>query len=624
MNKYDHKKAILTHLRKHFYLGIALGIIVLCLFLMFIPYASVNSYTKTTIEDINFVTEITKTGVFSGYDMTFGKSVIVDQIYVKNGVQDMSLLTTKYTLSVNGGLLVGFIFMLLSIIFIAYVYCEEQYFVLAFLSAFGLILAAIFNFCALPLSGMSDVVTGTETSLAREITTYGISAGPIIEGILLIGAAALIVVDYFLVYIPALENSEFVKYKQELVDNDIVLSVRHLKMFFPMGNGRKLKAVHDVSFDVKKGECFGLVGESGCGKTTTGRSIIRLHRITSGSIYFKGYRIAAGSRWNEKEIKWSTIRAKNEIKELKTQLASELENIDNVTDEGKIKTQEVKAEYQVKIDAINKKLKEKVSFQKEKIRQIKYDDTHVNKKLLSKMQMIFQDPIDSLDPRMTVEDIIQEGLKIQGQRNRVENHRKACEVLEEVGLISDYCSRYPNEFSGGQRQRIGIARAIVMNPELMICDEPISALDVSIRAQIINLLNDLKVNHGLTLMFIAHDLSVVKYFCDRIAVMYFGEMVELASSDELFAHPLHPYTRSLLSAIPRPDPYLEKKRTRIIYNPAKEHDYSVEKPTFQEILPGHFVLANSAEIEKYREMIRQDDIENARKEQERKEKGLEY
>ena len=618
MNKYDHKTAVLTHLKKHFYLGIALGIIVLCIFLMFIPYANVNSYVKTTVEDINFVTEVTKTGVFSGYDMAFGKLVTVDQVYLANGVQDMNALTSTISLDVNGGLLVGFIFMLLSIVFIAYVYCEEQYFVLAFLSAVALVVAAIFNFCALPMSGMSNVVSSTEK------TYYGILAGPIVNGILLLGAAALIVVDYFLVYVPALENSEFVKYKQELVDNDIVLSVRHLKMFFPMGNGRKLKAVHDVSFDVKKGECFGLVGESGCGKTTTGRSIIRLHRITSGSIYFKGYRIAAGSRWNEKEIKWSTIRAKNEIKELKSQEAAELENIDNVTDEGKAKTEEVKERYQARIDQINAELKEKVKFQKDKIRQIKYDDTHVNKKLLSKMQMIFQDPIDSLDPRMTVEDIIQEGLKIQGQKNRVENHKKACEVLEEVGLISDYCSRYPNEFSGGQRQRIGIARAVVMNPELMICDEPISALDVSIRAQIINLLNDLKVNHGLTLMFIAHDLSVVKYFCDRIAVMYFGEMVELATSDELFAHPLHPYTRSLLSAIPRPDPYLEKKRTRIIYNPSKEHDYSEEKPTFQEIIPGHFVLANSAEIEKYKEMIKQDDIENARKEQERKEKGLDY
>lgn len=411
-----------------------------------------------------------------------------------------------------------------------------------------------------------------------------------------------------------LESS--VTYLPKLVENDILLSVRHLKMFFPMGHGKRLKAVHDVSFDIKKGECFGLVGESGCGKTTTGRSIIRLHKVTSGSVYFKGYRVNCGSRWNEKEIKWKSIKAKTQIKELLQEMNAKIEDMDNTKPEGQAQIDALRAEYDKKIIAIKAKNVQLVSEQKEKIKRIKYDSTHVSKKLMSKMQMIFQDPIDSLDPRMTVEDIIQEGLKIQGQRNRAENHKKACEVLEEVGLISDYCSRYPNEFSGGQRQRIGIARAIIMNPEFLICDEPISALDVSIRAQIINLLNDLKVNHGLTLMFIAHDLSVVKYFCDRIAVMYFGEMVEMATSDELFAHPLHPYTRALLSAIPKPDPLSEKDRKRIIYNPAKAHDYSKEKPTLQEILPGHFILANSAEIIKYKEMIKEDDRINALKAQE--------
>ena len=406
------------------------------------------------------------------------------------------------------------------------------------------------------------------------------------------------------------------KFRQELVDNDILLSVRHLKMFFTLGQGKRLKAVHDVSFDIKKGECFGLVGESGCGKTTTGRSIIGLHQITSGSIYFKGYRINAGSRWNEKEIKWKKIKGENRIKELRQEEKARIEEMDNTTFEGNQKIAELKEEYNQKVAAIHAEVNEVVKEQKKKIAAIRHDNKHVSRKLMSKMQMIFQDPIDSLDPRMTVEDIIQEGLKIQGFRNREENHKKACEVLEEVGLIPDYCSRYPNEFSGGQRQRIGIARAIIMNPDFMICDEPISALDVSIRAQIINLLNDLKVNHGLTLMFIAHDLSVVKYFCDRIAVMYFGEMVELASSDELFRHPLHPYTRALLSAIPKPDPLSEKQRQRIVYDPKKEHDYSKEAPTFTEILPGHFVLANKAEIEKYKKMIVEDDIKNAEKEKE--------
>lgn len=406
------------------------------------------------------------------------------------------------------------------------------------------------------------------------------------------------------------------KFRQELVDNDILLSVRHLKMFFTLGQGKRLKAVHDVSFDIKKGECFGLVGESGCGKTTTGRSIIGLHQITSGSIYFKGYRINAGSRWNEKEIKWKKIKGENRIKELRQEEKARIEEMDNTTLEGNQKIAELKEEYNQKVAAIHAEVNEVVKEQKKKIAAIRHDNKHVSRKLMSKMQMIFQDPIDSLDPRMTVEDIIQEGLKIQGFHNREENHKKACEVLEEVGLIPDYCSRYPNEFSGGQRQRIGIARAIIMNPDFMICDEPISALDVSIRAQIINLLNDLKVNHGLTLMFIAHDLSVVKYFCDRIAVMYFGEMVELASSDELFRHPLHPYTRALLSAIPKPDPLSEKQRQRIVYDPKKEHDYSKEAPTFTEILPGHFVLANKAEIEKYKKMIAEDDIKNAEKEKE--------
>lgn len=613
-NAYSHKKAILTHLKNHFYLGIVLGLLILAVFFMFLPYVSINSHTtiSNTNGDTVIVTDTIITSTLNGFNLAFGSNASAVKT-INNVVND-----TVYSTGANFGLIFSFIACMIAIIAIAYVYIEEKYYALAFLAAALLLISSIVNFATLGVCGLKNVEASSEH------TYYSLHAGPILNGMILLCSSALIVVDYFLVYAKTREDSSFVKYKQELVDNDTILSVRHLKVFFPMGGGRKLKAVHDISFDIKKGECFGLVGESGCGKTTTGRSIIKLHHITSGSIYFKGYRIAAGSRWNEKEIKWTRVRTKAQIKDLLTEQAKELENVDSVTEEGKAKTAEIKQRYQEKINELKAHLKEVTKFQKSKITQIKYDDEHANKKLMSKMQMIFQDPIDSLDPRMTVEDIIQEGLKIQGYRNRAVNHKKACEVLEEVGLISDYCSRYPNEFSGGQRQRIGIARAVVMNPEFMICDEPISALDVSIRAQIINLLNDLKVNYGLTLMFIAHDLSVVKYFCDRIAVMYFGEMVELATSDELFLHPLHPYTRSLLSAIPKPDPYYEQKRVRIIYNPKEEHDYSVEKPKFVEILPGHFVLANSVELEKYKEMIKEDDIKYAKEEAERKAKGLEF
>lgn len=403
-----------------------------------------------------------------------------------------------------------------------------------------------------------------------------------------------------------------VTYRPELVDNNIELSVRHLKQFFKFGHGKKAfvtKAVHDVSFDIKKGECFGVVGESGCGKTTTGRSLIRLYNITSGSVYFKGYRISAGKRWNEKEIKWSRIKGNRKIKELKVEQADRIKALnDEVSDQALLarEIEKVNKEYAKKIADIKKHIADVKKEQKEIIKQITYDNRHVDKKLMSKMQMIFQDPVDSLDPRMTVEDIIQEGLHIQGHYNKFENSQKVKDALVKVGLLPEYSSRYPHEFSGGQRQRIGIARALIMNPDFLICDEPISALDVSIRAQIINLLNNLKEEMGLTIMFIAHDLSVVKYFCDRIAVMYFGKIVELATSDELFKHPLHPYTRALLSAIPKPDPYTEKKRQRYVYNPSQEHDYSKEAPSLVEIVPGHFVMANSEEIAKYKKELKKD------------------
>ena len=349
-------------------------------------------------------------------------------------------------------------------------------------------------------------------------------------------------------------------------NNEVLLKVEHLCQYFKIN-----KAVDDVSFEIKKGEVFGLVGESGCGKTTTGRSIIRLYDPTSGSVYFKGDRIAAG-----------TLSYREKINKLNAEIK---------TVKGLPQTQENAS----KLKALHDELFEV----KMQLKSAKYDHKHADKWLVNKIQMIFQDPIASLDPRMTVRDIIAEGLIINGIRNKKEIDEKVFRILEMVGLVKEHASRYPHEFSGGQKQRIGVARAIIMEPELIIADEPVSALDVSIQAQVINLLNDLREELGLTILFIAHDLSVVKYFSDRIGVMYFGKMVELADSDELFKNPLHPYTRSLLSAIPLPDPIYEKQRKRIIYNPIAEHDYSQDAPSFKEITPGHFVYCNNAEFERY-------------------------
>ena len=230
-------------------------------------------------------------------------------------------------------------------------------------------------------------------------------------------------------------------------------------------------------------------------------------------------------------------------------------------------------------------------------------DKETDKEVIRKCQMIFQDPMASLNERATVDYIISEGL-INHKLYKDEQDRaaKVQAVLREVGLLPEFASRFPHEFSGGQRQRIGIARALVMEPEFIVADEPISALDVSIRAQVLNLLNELKRTRELTYLFIAHDLSVVRFISDRIAVISKGRIVELAEAEELFLHPLHPYTKALLSAVPQPDPELEKKKKLLVYDPSC-HDYSVDKPVWEEILPGHYIYGNQKELEQYRKEL---------------------
>ncbi len=351
------------------------------------------------------------------------------------------------------------------------------------------------------------------------------------------------------------------------MEKEVLLSVKNLQQYFKLGK-RELKAVDNVSFDIYKGEVFGLVGESGCGKTTTGRSIIRLYDITGGSVYYKGERICAGTRSYQDAIK----QARKDFDEKKITK----EELDKIVTENRAQMKSAVEDHK------------------------RWSRTKGQNKLTNEIQMIFQDPIASLDPRMSVRDIIAEGLVIRGEKDKEKIDQQVYKILETVGLVQEHATRYPHEFSGGQRQRIGIARAVVMNPELIIADEPISALDVSIQAQVINLLHELSEKMGLTIMFIAHDLAVVKYFSDRIGVMYFGKLVELGTSDELFAHPFHPYTRSLLSAIPLPDPITEKSRSRVTYNPVLDHDYTKEGPSMQEVYPGHFVYCNTEELEKYR------------------------
>ena len=266
--------------------------------------------------------------------------------------------------------------------------------------------------------------------------------------------------------------------------NEPLLEVKNLKKYFNVGTGQTLKAIDGISFNIYKGETFGLVGESGCGKSTTGRVITRLYRPTDGSIHYN---------------------SKNIVK-------------------------------------LNKR--EALDYTKD-------------------VQMIFQDPYASLNPRMTVADIIAEGIDIHQLYKGSDRQARIYELLSMVGLNEEHANRFPHEFSGGQRQRIGIARALAIEPEFIVCDEPISALDVSIQAQVVNLLEELQETLGLTYLFIAHDLSMVKHISDRVAVMYLGTIVELASSKELYKNALHPYTQALMSAIPIPDPDVEANRKRI-------------------------------------------------------------
>mgnify|MGYP004672407301 FL=1 len=380
-------------------------------------------------------------------------------------------------------------------------------------------------------------------------------------------------------------------------NNEVLLRVEHLRQYFG-----STKAVDDVSFDIKKGEAFGLVGESGCGKTTTGRSIIKLYNITGGNIYFKGIRIGAGLYDLKQAIKAAKKKPDGgaEVAALKKEIKKAIYDQKHCDRQyQREQVQKVKEKYRplLAADEKNAELRREYSTELRKAKKTR---------LVTQIQMIFQDPIASLNPRMTVREIIAEGLIIQGEKDKKEINRKVFEMLDLVGLAPEYADRYPHEFSGGQRQRIGVARSIIMHPELIIADEPVSALDVSIQAQVINLLNDLRDRFDLTVLFIAHDLSVVKYFSDRIGVMYFGKMVELADSDELFRHPLHPYTRSLLSAIPLPDPEYEKLRKRIEYNPLAEHDYTVDKPSMREVGKGHFVYCNDEEFARYRAVLEAD------------------
>lgn len=317
--------------------------------------------------------------------------------------------------------------------------------------------------------------------------------------------------------------------------NETLVEVSHLKQYFQINTGmfssKPLKAVDDVSFEIRRGETLGLVGESGCGKTTVGRTLLHLYKPTAGEVCFEG----------------QPIRTKADINEFR-----------------------------------------------------------------KKATMVFQDPYSSLNPRMTVSDIIGEPLDIHKMySNRQEREQRILELMDRVGLNSEHASRYAHEFSGGQRQRIGIARALALNPKFIVCDEPVSALDVSIQAQVINMFDELQDEMGLTYLFIAHDILVVRHISDRIAVMYLGKMVELADAKEIYEHPLHPYTKSLMSAVPQPDPKVARANKRIVLTgdipsplnapsgcpfrtrcPRAVAACAEAMPEFKEVAPGHFAACN--------------------------------
>lgn len=305
-----------------------------------------------------------------------------------------------------------------------------------------------------------------------------------------------------------------------MTNNEILLEVKNLKQYFNQGKRNEVRAIEDISFDIYKGETLGLVGESGCGKSTTGKAIIKLNDITEGQILYEG----------------------------------------------------------VDIQSI-KNRKDSLKFNK-------------------KIQMIFQDPYASLNPRLKVMDIVAEGIDIHNlASSRKDRKKRVYDLLETVGLSKEHASRYPHEFSGGQRQRIGIARALAVEPEFIIADEPISALDVSIQAQVVNLLLKLQRERGITFLFIAHDLSMVKYISDRIAVMNRGKIVEPVTAEEIYNHPLHDYTKSLLSAVPQPDPESERTRKRIEY---KHDDALNDSRSLQEVRPGHYVFVTDEEAKQLR------------------------